>query len=130
MKEFKGTKGEWKVFDFNGEGAVIDISTSITAEPIAQVYSPVEIEHNEEQTAEHKANARLIAAAPELLAALIRLKNLVENIDLTLLRDNYDIDGWPKNRYLEPITSIEVDFDLYAIEEAENVIKKALGDEQ
>lgn len=77
MKEFKGTKGEWKVFDYNGEGSCIDIAIDITKSAIAQVYSPTEICHNEKQTEEHKANAYLISAAPELLDSCINLLTLL-----------------------------------------------------
>lgn len=70
MKKFKGTKGDWKIFDFNGCGPCIDISINALRNPIAQVYSPTEVEHDKKQTKEHKANAQLIATAPKMLEVL------------------------------------------------------------
>jgi hypothetical protein len=73
-KEFKGTKGEWETQGFNGVGSCIDIIKSgknpNTAPQIAQVYSLTETNYKEPQNEALKANAKLIAAAPDLLEAL------------------------------------------------------------
>jgi hypothetical protein len=74
MKEFKGTKGKWNIFDFKGKGSCIDIALDDKSGAIAQVYSPTEVGFNEEQTTEHKANAQLIAAAPEMLETLVAVR--------------------------------------------------------
>ena len=78
MKEFKGTKGEWKVKDdfrepsiLNEDNCVIfthNNNCSDEDEDFIQYYS-----HNKMM-----ANAKLIAAAPELLEELI---TLLSNID-------------------------------------------------
>ena len=88
-KEFKGTKGEWKVFDFKGEGPVIDIALGQELCAIAQVYSPIEMAYDEKQTLEHKANAQLIAAAPELLNASMAALRFMQKTGINY--DNADI---------------------------------------
>ncbi len=81
MEKFKGTKGQWNTYNWKGKGPVISI---VCGEPvemapeIAQVYSQEEISHNELQGEEMKANAKLIAASPELLDALITLVELFD----------------------------------------------------
>lgn len=66
--KFKGTPGPWHVAE---TGDVVDSSN----EDIAQVWPPVE--------GDEYANARLIAAAPELLVALENFRMIIEwNTDL------------------------------------------------
>lgn len=64
MKDFKGTKGEWKLGNspIYGKNQCLLDSNGVLI--IAQVA---------DYGQEGKANARLIAAAPELLQVLIRL---------------------------------------------------------
>ncbi len=79
--EFKGSKSPWNYND-NYCGAV----EGSTEDMVACVY-PMHYENAEEM----KANAHLIAAAPELLSELIRLRNIVasykqdsgDNLDIT-----------------------------------------------
>lgn len=77
MNEFKGTPGPWFVELFSDSrtptGSMLSIQTVEQLE---------EEEHDDpsiagiwNSTEEHKANAALIAAAPELLEALIRLSD-------------------------------------------------------
>ena len=72
-KEFKGTKGEWLIEDYSGQGSVIDVFVDVNEcedKQICQVYSLDEMCYKEFQNEEHKANAQLISSAPELLEAL------------------------------------------------------------
>jgi len=62
MKPTKHTPGPWKVIDGN------EVYSGVT--PIAQSWATVD---------EQEANARLIAAAPELLSALKALKEQLES---------------------------------------------------
>lgn len=79
--EFKGSKSPWN-YDGNVRGAVEGSIDDL----VASVY-PMHYENAEEM----KANAYLIAAAPELLSELIRLRNIVasykqdsgDNLDIT-----------------------------------------------
>ncbi|MBQ0327820.1 hypothetical protein J9231_08135 [Providencia rettgeri] len=79
--EFKGSKSPWS-YNGNHFGAV----EGSTEDMVACAY-PMHYENAEEM----KANAHLIAAAPELLSELIRLRNIVasykqdsgDNLDIT-----------------------------------------------
>lgn len=64
MAEFKGTKGEWELLDDWSKG--IDNHTII----VYSDYSEKSICEIELINSESNANAKLIAAAPELLEAL------------------------------------------------------------
>ncbi|MFP4864221.1 hypothetical protein ACLFLC_15070 [Providencia rettgeri] len=79
--EFKGTPAPW-----NYNGNVCGAVESPTDDLVACAY-PMHYENAEKM----KANAHLIAAAPELLIELIRLRNIVasykqdsgDNLDIT-----------------------------------------------
>lgn len=62
----------WETHNYGGYGFCIDIIEvgNQGGRIVAQVYSAIEIEDDELQDEELKANAKLIAAAPELLEAL------------------------------------------------------------
>lgn len=73
MKEFKGTKGEWYIQEMNGDfwvksdsNDVVHYGTDIMCDDFG--------EHNGYPEAQRMADAKLIAAAPELLNVLIRIK--------------------------------------------------------
>lgn len=75
MKEFKGTKGKW----LRDDSAIV-----VNNIQIADVYCSSECsvaEMNAEDCNEMRANAQLIATAPELLEALIDLVKIVEAYD-------------------------------------------------
>ena len=65
MSEFKGTKGKWEACT-NWDDEFIEIGTKEN-QNIALV--------NKAYLKEFESNAKLIAAAPEMLDALIQLKN-------------------------------------------------------
>lgn len=76
---FKGTKGHWRINQFNGKGSCIDIipadgDVNLTAQ-IAQVYSRVETDYKTPHTEELKANAQLMATSPKMLETLEELAN-------------------------------------------------------
>ena len=75
MKEFKGTKGEWKVKVGNW-----DYSVNIYSAKIHICHAYGRLNNDDEHVSsveEMEANAKLIAAAPELLEALqIAVKNM------------------------------------------------------
>ncbi|MFG0743750.1 hypothetical protein [Providencia sp. TYF-12] len=83
--EFKGTPGPWVIDEWS--------MTGINSE--SKHVALVNYSHhglpNDVYEDEHEANAHLIAAAPELLSELIRLRNIVasykqdsgDNLDIT-----------------------------------------------
>ena len=75
--EFKGTKGNWSIYTFLDSGGVVDIlpakENQNTCTQIAQVYNRKNNGGMNKTTKECLANATLIAAAPDLLEALIKL---------------------------------------------------------
>lgn len=70
--EFKGTKGKW-IYDFNGQYCdVFNENRFDNADKIMSISTMLyDRQHNDiSDTAENKANAKLIASAPDLLNAL------------------------------------------------------------
>lgn len=96
MSKFKGTPGPWHpAFNRDSEDGVN--ATSIYSEDgiyVADVYRGY-VGSEDLKEVEQKANARLIAAAPELLEALDDLIHLAESAMLRANYDGgeYDIDG-------------------------------------
>ena len=68
MKEFKGTKGEWKYSEIMNFSDTLVSYIETDKKPISQLRGCLTGEE-----AEALANAKLIAAAPELLEALQEL---------------------------------------------------------
>jgi hypothetical protein len=68
MENLKHTKGEWQPFMDNGE---LYVTAENTRQSICKL--PIKYSHSE-------ANAKLIAASPDLLEALINLKETIEGI--------------------------------------------------
>lgn len=80
--EFKGTKGEWEVYD-NGNFPEIKLKGQYVGQICMMPYSNAEFEKAVNSKEENEANAKLIAAAPELLQACIDVCN-INNIDKLL----------------------------------------------
>jgi hypothetical protein len=78
MKEFKGTKVEWKITDGN---YITPLHENFA---IAKVFTADQMRLTTKQ--ERKANANLIASAPELLEAL---QKLLKDIDM---REDFHYD--------------------------------------
>lgn len=89
MKKFKGTKGEWKIFDYKGTGPVIDIVLGDQFGAIAQVYSSRETGYCERQNEEVKANARLICGSKRLLQALMDTNEIIGKLTDANLKDHH-----------------------------------------
>lgn len=105
--EFKGTKGEWLLDTYGGQGSVIDITVNINDEEdaqIAQVYSLNEMCYKEFQNEEHKANARLIAHAPNMLEVLQNIMNCYEEKGQLLSFDINQVRKVLESALIEPCT--------------------------
>ena len=120
MKEFKGTKGEWVLDPYN---ATLVCSTNSDNGQIAECRSPdVECNHIayvsdgthwEENEEIAKANAQLIATAPELLKALQGLLSIIDNSE--------GVHG------LSPSKHLSFWKEFKEVEIAEKAVSKALG---
>ena len=75
--KFKGTKGSWKVTDGNNVVSQYNFPIAI----IYDGYTP-HGSFKSENEEDRKANAKLIAAAPELLEALINANNVLKMASL------------------------------------------------
>lgn len=73
MKEFKGTAGPWEIMDDDGELKIVQ-SGSVEYGRGWKIYSDICSEVSGQD------NAKLIAAAPELLEALIKLVDVVDDM--------------------------------------------------
>lgn len=99
--ETKHTKGEWKIDPYN-KYSIIDSTTSGFEALVAQA--------NGKKEEERIANAKLIAAAPELLEALIESREQIKHMFNM-------IDNTKKNRFKTSTTSM--------LMQINKVIKKA-----
>jgi hypothetical protein len=78
MNEFKGTKGEWySAFTAKRERGVRTKGGYICFLPKPNHYSGQD-DRYERELEENKANAKLIAAAPKMLEALIKISKEVD----------------------------------------------------
>ena len=115
MKEFKGTKGHWEVAP-NIFGEPIVYSTDELLKEKFKVSKVLILGADPREGAIH-ANAKLIAAAPELLEALCQLHKFLTNPDYAAKKDAESL------RY----TDGNIDFlNDVLITNAESAIKKAL----
>lgn len=103
MKEFEGTQGKWQLDSYGNELVIVRESDKQHILTMRTGSLPEE----------KKANAQLIATAPELLKAL---QNMLAIVDDSEGVHGYDLDG---------CLSFWEEFP--EVEEAERVINKALG---
>lgn len=82
MREFKGTPGPWEIKPEEVDRPYIRIRGTQWGGrfKIANVLSPNYDGVHHREANETRANARLIAAAPELLAALIKCADALEEV--------------------------------------------------
>ena len=120
MGDFKGTKGKWEV----GRNNSAKLEIYINGNYRAKVFG-----YGASTTGEDMANAQLIATAPELLEALIRLKKMYQDLESTLYGKNMTVNNWHLNGDVEHIDNFFEDLDLDAIGFSETIIAKALGRE-
>lgn len=81
-KEFQGTKGEWR-FNLTFEQDQLSSDTISTKEHV--ICTMNDVWRNTYLSEEVKANAKLIAAAPELLKSSIMMSKAISNGDKDLL---------------------------------------------
>lgn len=84
MTQFKGTPGPWRVSEKRGD--LIDIRHE-NNEPGAMSLNLAQVVARQSWLKEAEANARLIAAAPELLEAL----QLIMNGDFYMPKESADV---------------------------------------
>ena len=107
-KEFKGTKGEWRVYEHDCTVVVSDIEHNGI---VAEVHTPDshcnhiaychDGTHWEDNLKTSQANAQLIAAAPDLLEALLFLMDGVANLPPLVA-----IDGVLKREWVQGLKAI------------------------
>lgn len=118
MKEFKGTKGEWYVdHEENGYNEHNVLYTPISSDSADSLVTSICEVYGDSD--EDKANAKLIASAPELLEALQQMQ-----IDLNILQSNF--------RQIEKVDSRAdgmVQVVQNWIDRNNKAINKALGDD-
>ena len=89
MEHFKGTKGKWEVKHSNSKTAYNVVGTALGEKyKIARcpyVKSPIKADENEA-----KANAQLIAAAPELLSVLLKVQKAINEMDYSEIEGLFD----------------------------------------
>lgn len=86
---FKGTKGKWITYNYQGKGGVIDILPKNedinTSQQIAQVFNRLEVGISSSSLSENstqvEADALLISKAPELLKMLEYVLNKIQESD-------------------------------------------------
>lgn len=117
MSEFKGTRGPWEVKPEEVDKHYIRIrGTNLGRRfKIANVLTPIYDGVNEREANETRANAQLIAVAPELLQELQRLEVSLNTI-------KYCYEKRPENMY-KALEVAEQD-----CERARVIIAKALGE--
>jgi hypothetical protein len=74
---------------------------------------------------ERDANARLIAAAPELLAACKAALYQIQELDDVLNHSGHDVVGWHLNGESEPVSTFFTDSDKGAAEKLIAALAKA-----
>ena len=89
MNDFKGTIGKWEVKHSNSKTAYNVVGTALGEKyKIARcpyVKSPIKADENEAQ-----ANARLIAAAPEMLSTLLKVQKAINEMDYSEIEGLYN----------------------------------------
>jgi hypothetical protein len=105
MSETKHTPGPWYVDDvdwlaISPFGVFIRLQTRFDDTDIP-ISSPACDAQYEVTQAEQRANARLIAAAPDLLATSIQA-----NRDLRDIREKLDMEQWTKPEILQALVSV------------------------
>ena len=93
--EFKGTPGSWElgVPEIQGNGLHVPIHAESHGELAMVVWQMEDDRHDGTPSVECEANARLIAAAPRLYAALARLTQAAQDANVGYL-DAAVAEGW------------------------------------
>ncbi|WP_436875846.1 hypothetical protein [Siccibacter turicensis] len=92
MEEFKGTPGPWKLLREEVDKSYIRIRGTKPGErfAVANVLTPVYDDAGERELKETRANAQLIAAAPELLESLQNVLSAWVDEDMADITDAED----------------------------------------
>lgn len=86
----KHTPGPWKLLSEDSQDRSFDVISSCpTAWDIAKVHGFCGFRRGNENYSETNANARLIAAAPDLLAALIEARSELEQYEAMISGEHY-----------------------------------------
>lgn len=134
MSQFKGTQGKWFV-EWNGHyNEILSTDNSIHNNTIDGVNMGISTHlhmtiggkvESVANSIEDRANAQLIANAPEMLEMLNRLVSTLEDIQSTLSHHNLSIVGYHLNGNEEPIMNFFSDIDMSSIDDAKLLIESA-----
>ncbi len=123
MSEY--TPGPWRVSQHRLNAKILACDAAKYKYVIGTVFPLTHQGENARGTME--ANARLIAAAPELFEALVALTEQYCDLENMLNQGNHEVFGWHMNGQGEPVSSFFEDNDQGALDLALSAIAKATG---
>lgn len=125
--KFKGTKGDWIVTTDFREPTIINESNQIIFTHNKACFDNEDELHKYYSHNKMMSNAKLIAAAPELLEALQSVTTQFNDLLNSLYGQNMNIVGWHLNGDYETFDSFIDDNNEGGLELADKAINKALN---